>query len=189
MKIATIIRPALAIAGGTRRIAEPGIALVTRLVIGYAFYVAGTGKIAHFDSTVDFFASLGLPAPTLNAGFISGLEVVGGIALMCGLATRVFALLLSSTMVVALATAHAADIASALTVGGKGSLTDIVAFVYLLFLGWLVVHGAGAVSLDRALGGRALRVLTGDSDIASEGPAHATGGGRTEAAYRSVAQH
>ena len=169
MKTKKLLARLLAMARLARSLAEPSLALLTRVVIGYAFYVAGSGKLAHFDSTVQFFASLGLPAPALNAGFIATLEVVGGIALIFGCATRVFALLLSSTMVVALATAHAGDIASALSSGGKGSLTDITAFVYLLLLGWLAVGGAGLASIDAMFGRRVLGLLEGDgADQADE---------------------
>jgi putative oxidoreductase len=156
-----IIALALRTLERTRGLAAPTLALVTRLVIGYAFYQAGTGKFAHFESTVKYFTSLGLPVPALNAGFIASLETAGGIALMLGAGTRLFSLLLSSTMVVALATAHAGDLASALTVGGKGSLTDITAFVYLLFLLLLALWGAGALSVDGLVGGKVLRAIEG----------------------------
>ncbi len=31
---------------------------------------------------------------------------------------------------------------------GDAGLTDVVPFVYVLFLGWLVLYGPGAASLD-----------------------------------------
>ncbi len=151
MPIEQTLRLAIRCTGKVRDLIQPLVALTTRLVIGSAFLTAGRGKLANLESTIGFFTSLGIPAPELNAYFIAGLEVAGGLALMVGLGTRVFALLLSATMIVALVTAHAGDVASALTVGGNGSLTEIVAFVYLLFLGWLASFGPGAVSVDRLL--------------------------------------
>ncbi|MCW8133831.1 MAG: DoxX family protein, partial [Planctomycetota bacterium] len=79
--------------------------LLTRLALGYAFYQTGSGKWAHIDNTVEFFAGLGIPAPAANAYFVATLELVGGIALILGLGTRLFSLALSSTMVVAMMTA------------------------------------------------------------------------------------
>jgi uncharacterized membrane protein YphA (DoxX/SURF4 family) len=68
-----------------------------------------------------------------------------------GLLTRVTALLLSSTMAVALLTADRALFVQALAGTGEAGLTDVTPFVYLLMLLWLVVSGPGALSLDHLL--------------------------------------
>jgi putative oxidoreductase len=122
--------------------------LVTRLVMGQAFHQTGSGKIANFARTVSFFTDLGIPLPEANAFFVSRLEFWGGLLLLVGLATRLVAAGLASTMVVALATADRAKFLDALRGTGDGGLTDVVPFVYLLLLGWLVLAGPGAVSLD-----------------------------------------
>jgi putative oxidoreductase len=131
--------------------------LLTRLVMGQAFFLTGRGKLANFANTVEFFASLGIPMPELNAAFVSRLEFYGGIALILGLGTRLVAAGLASTMIVALATADKESFMDALWLAGDQGLTDIVPFVYLLFLTWLVVVGPGALSVD-ALVARSLRV-------------------------------
>lgn len=122
--------------------------LVTRLVMGQAFYQTGTGKIENFANTVGFFSELGIPFPEANAFLVSRLEFWGGLLLVLGLATRFVAAGLASTMTVALATADRATFLGALQGTGEAGLTDVVPFVYLLFLGWLVLYGPGAVSLD-----------------------------------------
>lgn len=122
--------------------------LLTRLVLGYAFYQTGAGKIANFDNTVSFFADLGIPFPAANAAFISRLEFYGGMLLIAGLGTRVVASLLGSTMVVALMTADKEAFLNALKGVGDAGLTDVVPVVYGLFLLWLVLFGPGAASLD-----------------------------------------
>ena len=123
--------------------------LATRVVLGLAFLQTGLGKWRNFDNTIQFFASLGLPAPTANAALVATLELVGGIALILGLGTRFFALGLSSTMVVALLTADRADFLAAWAPASDKGPTDIVAFAFLLWLLWLVFYGAGTMSLDR----------------------------------------
>ena len=70
--------------------------LLTRLVIGYAFFLTGRGKLEHIENTVTFFTDLGVPMPELNAAFVSRLEYYGGILLILGLLTRI-----SSTLVAA----------------------------------------------------------------------------------------
>src|SRR5512144_3298983 len=88
--------------------------LLTRLVIGQAFFFTGRGKLQNPEGVVSFFTDLGIPFPAANAAFVSRLEYYGGMLLIAGLLTRVVALLLGSTMVVALATADRANFTGAL---------------------------------------------------------------------------
>jgi putative oxidoreductase len=129
-------------------LASPVAPLLTRLVLGQAFFLTGSGKLEHFDNTVSFFTQLGIPFPQLNAAFVSRLEYYGGIALILGLLTRLIAAGLASSMVVALLTADREHFVNAFLGRGDAGLTDITPFVYLLFLVWLVLYGPGLVSLD-----------------------------------------
>lgn len=122
--------------------------LLTRLVIGYAFYQAGGGKLANMDGTIGFFTELGIPFPAANAAFIARLEFYGGLLLIVGLGTRIVASLLGSTMAVALMTADREPFLNALKGVGDDGLTDVVPVVYGLFLLWLIVFGPGLASLD-----------------------------------------
>jgi putative oxidoreductase len=122
--------------------------LVTRLLMGQAFFLTGRGKLANFENTVAFFTELGIPMPEVNAAFVSRLEFYGGIALILGLGTRLFAAGLASTMVVALLTADKATVLDAFFMRGDAGLTDVVPVVYGLFLLWLIVCGPGKLSLD-----------------------------------------
>jgi len=140
---------------------KPLAPLLTRLVIGYAFVQTGIGKWQNFHDTVDFFASLGLPAPAANAAVIASLEVLGGAALIVGFGTHLFAALLSSTMVVAILTADRATFLGALTGAGDQALIDILPVMFLLPLTWLVGFGAGPVSVD------ALRAKRATGEIAA----------------------
>jgi putative oxidoreductase len=121
---------------------------LTRLVAGFAFYDSGKGKIENMENTVNFFSGLGIPFPEANAAFVARLEYYGGMLLLLGVATRVVSLLLSSTMIVALLTAHRDDLIGALTRTGEAALSDLPPFVLGVLLSWLVVKGAGALSVD-----------------------------------------
>jgi putative oxidoreductase len=123
--------------------------LFTRLLFGHAFYLTGSGKIA--NPPVEFFANLGIPMPGANAVFVAYVEYIGGILLVLGLFTRIAALFLSSTMVVALLTAHREELRMALHGLGDGVPTDIVPLVWLASLLWLLVYGPGPISLDALL--------------------------------------
>lgn len=124
---------------------------LTRLVVGFAFFDSGRGKLANMDNTVNFFTDLGIPFPELNAAFVARLEYYGGMLLLVGLLTRLVALLLSSTMIVALLTADRQGFMEALTRSGEIGLSDIAPFVLGVLLSWLVVKGPGLLSLDTFL--------------------------------------
>ncbi len=125
--------------------------LATRIVIGLAFYQAGSGKFRHFENVIGFFQGIGIPFPAFNAGLVASMETVGGIMLILGLFTRFFASGLSITMVVALLTADKSDFLASWGSAAESSPTDITAFVFLLFLLWLIANGAGKLSLDALL--------------------------------------
>ena len=122
--------------------------LLTRLLVGFAFYDTGSGKLANIDNVVSFFTDLGIPFPELNAAFVARVEYYGGLLILAGLLTRVAAALLSSTMIVALMTADRETFIGALLRTGEIGLSDVAPFVLLVFLSWLVVRGAGVLSLD-----------------------------------------
>jgi len=118
--------------------------LLTRLVIGLGLHITGDGKLKNLDRVTSFFGSLGIPFPHANAIFVALLEFVGGLCLILGLGTRFFAFLLSCSLLVAVLTADRADFVKKI----PADLTDVTSFVYLMFLIWLVLYGAGVVSVD-----------------------------------------
>jgi putative oxidoreductase len=124
--------------------------LITRLTMGHAFFLTGRGKLANFDTTVEFFASQNIPFPALNAAFVSRLEYYGGILLIVGLLTRLIAAALASTMLVALLTERAQFFASWQPSTELGP-TDISSWVFLIMLTWLALYGPGVLSLDHFL--------------------------------------
>lgn len=121
--------------------------LLTRLVIGVGFYYTGHGKLGNLQKVTGFFSDLGIPFPGANAVFIAGLEYIGGMCLVAGLATRIFAALLCCSMTVALLTADKSTLLEKI----PADVTDVTSFVYLLFLIWLVLYGPGPISLDHLL--------------------------------------
>lgn len=125
--------------------------LLTRLVVGFAFYDSGSGKLNNIENTVNFFATLGIPFPELNAAFVARLEYYGGMLLLAGVLTRIVALLLSSTMIVALLTADRETFVGAFMRTSEAGLSDVAPFVLGVFLSWLVIRGAGAISVDALL--------------------------------------
>lgn len=118
---------------------------IARVSIGWVFVQSGWGKLHNLSKVIEYFSSLGIPAPQLQAPFVASVELVGGLFILAGLFTRVVSVPLSVSMVVALLTAKSGDISSA------SDLFGTVEFLYLLVLGFLAAFGAGALSLDRIL--------------------------------------
>lgn len=126
-------------------------ALATRLVLGYGFYLTGSGKLLHLDNLVRYFHELGIPFAELQAPFVATLEFVGGMALLAGLMTRFFAFGLAGTMAVALLTADKMRFLESWSRDSDLVPTDVTSFAYLILLAWLAVYGGGALSLDAAV--------------------------------------
>lgn len=125
--------------------------LLTRITIGYAFFLTGRGKLANLDQFTGFLSDLGVPFAAAQAPVVAGLELVGGICLVVGLLTRLMGGALAGTMVVALLTADLQVFLSAwLPTGDVGPL-DVAPWVFLLLLSWLVLYGPGKLSLDTLL--------------------------------------
>jgi putative oxidoreductase len=82
----------------------PRAALLVRLMTGGVFLSEGILKFVYTNQGVGRFAKLGLPFPEFTATFIGTLEIVGGLLLLCGLATRLFAILFVVEMIIAIAT-------------------------------------------------------------------------------------
>jgi putative oxidoreductase len=153
----TLARRFESLAALTRRAAravEPLAPLVTRVVLGHAFFLTGLGKLRNLDRTTDFFASIGLPLPGANAVLVGVLELLGGLCLVLGLGTRLFAALLAGTLAVALMTADRNAFLHALP---GGQALGVAAFAFLLFLVWILAAGAGPLSADRLLARRLAR--------------------------------
>ena len=79
--------------------------LAVRLYWGWQFMQTGWGKLTDIGKVVGFFTDLGIPAPALNAYFVSALEFGGGVLLILGFGSRLIALPLVIDMLVAYITA------------------------------------------------------------------------------------
>ena len=123
--------------------------LFARIVTGWVFLWTGWGKLTHLPLVTENFESWGVPAPGLLAPITSGVEFFGGILLVLGLLTRISAGALGVVMIVAVMLVQWEQVDSLLTFLG---LEEIM---YLAIFLWLAIAGAGAVSLDRLLEGRA----------------------------------
>jgi len=125
---------------------QSGLLLVIRLYWGWQLFESGVGKFRNIDKVVEFFGSLGMPAPEVTARLISGLELVGGALLFLGLFSRPIALILTGNMLGAYITADREAFVSFLSDPDK--FQGAAPFIYLLVSLIVLIFGPGSLSLD-----------------------------------------
>ena len=123
---------------------------ILRLVTGFLFAAHGWQKFNEFTvaGTQASFAKMGVPAAEIAAPVVATLELVGGIALILGVLTRMFAALLAVNMLGALILVHAP--AGVFAAAGGYELVLLLATAALA----VALVGAGKVSVDKVLFGR-----------------------------------
>ena len=121
--------------------------LVARVALGVVFIAHGAQKVFTWGiaGTGEGFAGMGVPAPQASALFAAVVELVGGAALLVGLATPVVGLLLALDMLGAFLLVHAGN--GVFVTGNGFELVWAIAGVALA----LAAVGAGRFSVDHAL--------------------------------------
>ena len=126
--------------------------LAVRLYWGWQFMQTGWGKLSDIGKVVGFFSDLGIPAPALNAYFVSALEFGGGMLLILGIGSRLTALPLAVDMIVAYI---AADREALLSIfSNPDKFTAAAPYTFLVASLIVLVFGPGKYSLDALLATR-----------------------------------
>jgi len=127
--------------------------LVGRVLLGWLFLASGYGKFGSIAGTTAYFTSLGMSPPELFAWFAAFVEVILGVGLILGLATRYVALASFLWVLVATAIAHRYWTYPAAAQTGQyiNWLKNIAIMGGTLYV---FVTGAGRYSLDAMLAKR-----------------------------------
>ncbi len=120
--------------------------LFVRLYWGWQIFQTGWGKLHNLPHVVEFFTSLGIPAPALNAYFVTGLECFGGILLAVGLGSRLIALMLTVDMLVAYITADRAALLSVFS--SPDDFYAAAPYTFLVASLIILIFGPGRFALD-----------------------------------------
>ncbi len=123
--------------------------LAVRLYWGWQFAQTGWGKLGNIHKVINFFTTLGIPAPALSAGFISGLEFAGGILLILGLGSRLIALPLVIDMIVAYIAADREALGQIFSDPDKFYAAAPYTFLVASLI--ILIFGPGKFSLDARL--------------------------------------
>jgi putative oxidoreductase len=143
------LRPLLAKFDALASGLQSPLLLVIRLYWGVSFAQTGWGKLTHLEKTTEFFASLDLPAPKLNAIAAGATECLGGMLLALGLFARPAAVPLICTMIVAYVTADSEALHAIFSDPDK--FVSATPFLFLLASLLVLVFGPGRLALDALL--------------------------------------
>lgn len=115
-----------------------------RLLLAAIFITAGYGKIEAYAATQSYMAAMGVPAALLP--LVIATELGGGLLIAFGLFTRLAAIGLAGFSILAALLFHA----------NFGDTMNQIMFLKNLAIAggflFLVINGAGRISLDRRLG-------------------------------------
>jgi putative oxidoreductase len=128
---------------------------ILRLVLGVVFFAHGAQKMLGwfggpgFHATMGFFAHLGMP--TRVALLVICTEFFGGLGLIVGLLTRIAALGIAGEMIGAILMVHLANGFFMNWMGNQKGEGFEYHLLVIAMAAALLLRGAGAFSLDRAL--------------------------------------
>ena len=128
--------------------------LLARLSVGLLFALSGAGKLfsrPRREQMVSTIREAGFPASAVIAGVVSSSELVCGCLLMIGLLTPVCCVMLSATMLGALATTVLPRIKADNLVSWLGAFLYLPEVLYLIILQWLFLSGPGRASVDHVI--------------------------------------
>lgn len=122
--------------------------LLIRLNFGIQLFYIGLGKLNNHARTAEFFSSIGIPLPELNAWFVGGVEMLGGLCLALGLLSRPWAVMIAGAMTVAYITSPD-DRATVLAIfENQDKFLQSAPFFFLLLALLVLSFGPGKLSLD-----------------------------------------
>jgi putative oxidoreductase len=123
--------------------------LLVRLYWGWQFAQTGWGKLMNLDRTTEYFASLNIPLPLLNAVIVAATEFVGGILLAAGVLSCLVAIPLAFDMVVAYIVGDRE--ALSMIFSDPGKFYAAAPFTFLAATVIVLLFGPGRYSIDAAL--------------------------------------
>ena len=119
--------------------------LFLRLILAYGFWEPAKMKWADINSVAEWFESIGIFAPKLNAYLAASTEMAGVFLLALGLGTRIISIPLIITMLVAIKTVHWENGFS------SGDNGYEIPLYYMIMLIITLTFGAGKISVDHLI--------------------------------------
>jgi putative oxidoreductase len=123
--------------------------LLIRILAGWVFVVAGLEKLLDLSAAASRFEGIGFGAPLATVTVVAVFELLCGIAVLLGVATRAAAVPLAMIMVVALITTKLPNFGDGPLVEAiKSARLDVSLLLASLYL---MIAGGGRFALDRRI--------------------------------------
>ncbi|HIP47836.1 MAG TPA: DoxX family protein [Lutibacter sp.] len=119
--------------------------LLMRIILAIGFFGPAKMKMGNIQGIIDWFETINIPMPALNAYMATGTEALGVVLLILGLGTRLISIPLIITMIVAIVTVH---LGNGFEAGNNGFEIPLY---YIIMLFTLVIYGGGKFSVDHIL--------------------------------------
>jgi putative oxidoreductase len=140
-----IRRPYELLVAGANYLQAP-LLFALRVYFFWQLFLAGKGKLLNIERTAEFFSSLNIPMPILSVYLAASTECFGGLLLVIGLASRLVAIPVAFTMIVAYVTADYEALTSIFSDPDK--FVAAAPFPFLLSALIVLAFGPGALSVD-----------------------------------------
>jgi putative oxidoreductase len=127
-------------------------AFMARMAVGLLFFLSGRGKFfvpERREQMREALVAAGIPFASINAIFVSTVELVFGLLLILGALTPLACIMLGGVMVVAIGTSAIKNIKSPTLLGWLSEFLYLPEVLYLVILFWLFLSGPGWLSVDR----------------------------------------
>jgi putative oxidoreductase len=122
--------------------------LLIRLCWGIQFFQTGLGKLMHIQKVIDFFTSIPIPFPAMNAYLVGCTEMIGGALLTIGFASRLTAIPLSFTLIIAYLTTEQTALKKLFSFSDINPFLTADPFLFLFACLVILAFGPGIFSVD-----------------------------------------
>jgi putative oxidoreductase len=123
--------------------------LVLRVYFFWQLFQTGQGHLGNIGKTAEYFSSLGIPLPVVNAYLAGAIETFGSMPLIVGLATRLASIPVAFTMMIAYLTADFEAVQNIFSDPDK--FVKAAPFPFLICALILLAFGPGKISFDALL--------------------------------------
>jgi putative oxidoreductase len=123
--------------------------LLLRLYFFWQLFQTGQGKLSNLGKVSEYFASLNIPFPAVNALIVGLFETFGSLLLIIGLASRLTAIPIVFLLVIAYLAGDFEAVSKIFSDPDKFVKAD--PFPFLLSAAIILIFGPGKISLDAAI--------------------------------------
>ena len=122
--------------------------LLLRVTWGHQFFLAGYHRLHGMDHVIQEFTTLSISHPIFSAYLVTWVELIGGICLVLGFASRLVSIPLMIAMISAFGLAHAHVFTHFQFIINPLSLVRAAPFPFLMTTIIVFIFGPGRISLD-----------------------------------------